>query len=595
MSNPQRKHLIQEAATLIRNRQFDEAADILGAFLQENPESENGWFLLSYAVSEPQKKEQCLERVLNINPNNARARERLLKLQGKLQFQETSLREGMPKKKKRAASQAVRILVVILLIGSVIGAGGLGIWVISQNLSQTFLVASHENAAPSPSELTSTPFPSPTFEPSSTEALDIPVTPSLSATIIVLSSTESQFRTPDVEMSQLMDNVQNQVSTIRELGILVDNPRYVISQSQVRDILKSIFQERHTRESLQDKVRVLSVLGLVNPTYDLYLKSLNDLGEGLGGGYFPWSDELFVIGDGFSGIEKFVYAHEYVHSLVDQHYHLDEVGVYPECLHDTDRCSSIAALVEGDATSLMYKWLESYASEEEIAEIEQAQFSPINEAITSEDFPPPYAIRDMHFKYVDGENFVNYLLELGGWGLVNEAYRNMPTSSEQILHPEKYLSGEIPLQVDARDLDDILGGDWRHLTTETLGELTTQMILGYGENYLVQLDTETAENAAAGWGGDSYQVFYRGKSNQYILSVHWRWDNIDDAIEFWDAMQIYQNKRYLNKKVDSDYDCWTKINDHFSCIYRTQNNTLWLMAPTMELIDALFAEYPEFE
>jgi hypothetical protein len=407
--------------------------------------------------------------------------------------------------------------------------------------------------------------------------------------------TENQYSLPSQGMAQQMDDIQNQVSTIRELGILTDNPRYVISQSQVRGILNEIFLERYSRETVQDEVRVLSVLGLTDPTYDLYSKSLNNLGEGLGGFYIPWTDEIFVIGDEFSVIEKFTYAHEYVHALTDQHYHLEDLGVYPECLKEMDRCAAISALIEGDATALMYQWLTAYVSEEGIAEIEQAQFSPIDEVITNEDFPPPYSIRDLHFKYVDGESFVNYLLELGGWGLMNEVYQNLPVSSEQILHPEKYLSGEFPIQVDARPLDKILGEDWRHLTTETLGELKTQMILGYGNNYLVQLDNETAANAAAGWGGDSYQVYYRGKSNQYILVVHWRWDNVDEATEFWEAMQTYLSKRYLNRKVEGGYDCWTKINDHFSCIYRTLNNTLWLLAPTIDLIDVLFGVYPEFE
>jgi hypothetical protein len=91
-------------------------------------------------------------------------------------------------------------------------------------------------------------------------------------------------------------------------------------------------------------------------------------------------------------------------------------------------------------------------------------------------------------------------------------------------------------------------------------------------------------------------VYYRGLTNKSILVAKWVWDNEAEAIEFWDAMYTYQVKRYMNNDVDhSNYDCWAKLNDHYSCIYQTGNQTLWLIAPTMELIDTLLDQYPDFK
>ena len=290
-------------------------------------------------------------------------------------------------------------------------------------------------------------------------------------------------------------------------------------------------------------------MGLIEPGYDLYNNSLTSFDEGLGGFYIPWTDELYVIGNELSIAEKFIYAHEYNHALTDQHFHLEDIGVYPECFQDNDRCQAITSLVEGDATYLMYQWLQAYASEDEIAELENLQYSPIDQAITSHDFPPPYTIRDIYFKYFDGRNFVDHLYQEGGWSLVDKAYLDLPASTEQILHPEKYLSGENPIQVDLHPLDKILNDEWRHITTGTLGELMTEMILGYNSNYLVQIDP--IEHPLQRWmGGDRYQVYYQSKTNQSILVANWEWDDIDERNEFWEAMTDYLNRRFQGRKVN---------------------------------------------
>jgi hypothetical protein len=392
-----------------------------------------------------------------------------------------------------------------------------------------------------------------------------------------------------------MDHIQNQVASIRGLGIMADYPRYIVPPPKAHSLLSDLFLSRYTQDEIKDEVRVLSALGLVEPTYDLFNKTLNNIGEGLGGFFIPWKDEIFVLGENFGAVEKFVYAHEYDHALVDQHFNLEDYGVYPECIYETDRCLAITALVEGDATYLMYQWLQSYASEGEVAAIQEAKFSPIDKVIASTEFPPPYAIREIYFKYFDGQTFVEDLYEQGGWQAIDRAYSNPPLSTEHILHPEKYLKGEKPDQIQLASLDEILDSDWRHLKTDTLGELTTQMILANHVNYLIQIDPIVAAEAAAGWGGDQFQVFYKSKSNQTILVAQWRWDSQDDSLEFWNAIGSYLNRRYMGRTLeDTAETCYAQLNDHVSCIFRTSRNTLWVMAPDLKTVDLITSLYPEF-
>jgi len=595
--NPEKLSPTQEAARLIRIQEFKAAVEILTPIIRQNPESEDAWFLLSFALQDPQHKRECLERVVLINPNNTRAQERLAKLTGKQDYQAWTKTPGdapMPprsKNRKRFRWFTYPISILVLLLVGYIAAVKI---IPSFSPEPTAFVALQQDAQPtitptnSPAQTSiATHPPRTTFTPTPTPTISIPTIP---------PSPTKDLLTPEGALAQQMDDIQNQVSTIRELGILVDSPRYLIPQSDVRSLVSHMFLERNTKESIKDQAIALRALGLIEPGYDLYNNTISSLDEGLSGFYIPWTDELFVIGGDFSIIEKFIYAHEYNHALIDQHFHLEDIGVYPECIQENDRCSAITGLIEGDATYLMYQWLQAYASEDEISELENLQYSPINHIVTSHDFPPPYVVRDIYFKYFDGKNFVDQLYQEGGWSLVNEAYLDLPTSTEQILHPDKYTVKENPIQVDLQPLDIILNEQWRHITSGTLGELMTEMILGYNSNYLVQIDPIKASAAARGWGGDSYQVYYHSKTNQSILVANWEWDNIDERNEFWEAMTEYINRRFQGREVnESDYTCWTKLNDHYSCLVQKKNNTLWVIAPTWDLITQIMDDYPGYK
>ena len=599
MPNLSKPSHLNAAVELIRAKQFQEAAKLLIGFLKENPTSEDGWFLLSYTVQDPRQKTECLQRVLLLNPGHTRAQERLSRLESVSSQPVLGSKTPPPQvditasPQPRTRSRWIKIPILLLVLAALVIGG----WFALKTILPYFRQVQTPEVAVLPVD-TLTPLPLITQTSTPSPLPTVTATPSPTATqspTVVPPTPTYAFASPAGDLAQEMDNIQNQVSTLRELGILVDNPRYILPPAKVHGLLADLFLERYDRDRVTDEARVLAALGLIEPSYDLYNKIINALGEGLGGFYIPWRDELFLIGEDFSALEKVAYAHEYDHALTDQHFHLEEIGVYPECLHDTDRCLAISALVEGDATFLMYLWQQAYASENEIAEIEAAGFTPIDQVIGSYDVPPPYTIRDTFFKYFDGQLFVEYLYEQGGWAAVDAAHKNLPLSSEQILHPEKYLRAEKPDLVELIPLDDILGEDWRHLKTDTLGELTTEMVLGSSANYLTQLDPITASTAAAGWGGDQYQIYYHGKTNHTILVAQWRWDSQADGAEFWDAIKAYLNRRYVGREVEEvDQDCWTKINDHYSCVFRTSRNTLWLMAPDLAAIDLLLEQYPQF-
>src|SRR5690349_25070533 len=79
---PRGNTVLQDAEQLLRERRLDEARVLLAEYVQKNPGSARGWWLLSFAVTDPARQIECLERVLQIDPNNAATHARLAKLKG---------------------------------------------------------------------------------------------------------------------------------------------------------------------------------------------------------------------------------------------------------------------------------------------------------------------------------------------------------------------------------------------------------------------------------------------------------------------------------------------------------------------------------
>ncbi|MHB1326487.1 MAG: hypothetical protein ACYC0L_09915 [Thermoleophilia bacterium] len=93
--------------------------------------------------------------------------------------------------------------------------------------------------------------------------------------------------------------------------------------------------------------------------------------------------------------------------------------------------------------------------------------------------------------------------EKGGWPAVDSVYGKPPLSTEQVMHTEKYLSGEAPVLVDLPDMGDSIGPGWSLSFENKLGEF------GLVELLSADISSLRARRAAAGWGGDAIE-YYEG-------------------------------------------------------------------------------------
>jgi hypothetical protein len=73
---------LEQAQKAIRNGNKELGKKLLIQILKENPNSEAAWLWMSAAVDTPELRQECLKKVLEINPQNQHARKGLAKVRG---------------------------------------------------------------------------------------------------------------------------------------------------------------------------------------------------------------------------------------------------------------------------------------------------------------------------------------------------------------------------------------------------------------------------------------------------------------------------------------------------------------------------------
>jgi hypothetical protein len=377
------------------------------------------------------------------------------------------------------------------------------------------------------------------------------------------------------------------VISIRGLQPSGSFTREVLTSDQLREKVINDFNSDTTPEDIRNEVLELSALGLLQPGFDLGPFYIDLLSEQIAGQYDNKTKEMYVVGDQFGGTERMSYSHEYTHALQDENFDIQNGLKYDteSCKQDSERCAGIQALIEGDAVQTETDWFTQYATAQDYADIMDFYNnyqSPIY------DRAPEYMKEDLTFPYDAGQKFVEYLYKQGGWNAVNAAYANLPVSSEQIMHPERYPDDK-PVIVPTVDLTATLGDGWQEVDHGVVGEWYTYLILAAGLDTTYRLDTSTAKTAAEGWGGDSYVAFYNEQSSETVMVLTYEWDTLKDADEFASALVRYGTKRF-GQPVSSDtgQTSWG-YSGGYAIFHQTGRATKWVLAPSQAIAQAVSA------
>ncbi len=250
-------------------------------------------------------------------------------------------------------------------------------------------------------------------------------------------------------------------------------------------------------------------------------------------GYYSDGRIVLVVDDADDRIDRTTLVHELVHALQDQQFDLESGGA------TIDERRATTGLVEGEAEYVpsLYdercgeQWECLDATAPDTASLDQRSF---NAGLFLSVYAP----------YAEGPSFVAHRHETTGWEGVDAVHENPPTSTAQLIHPERYPEGR-PADVA---IEDRSTSEWEPMAdgdgerrTETVGEATLFATLWangvidrpLGEGAGAYSRYNYSHPATDGWTGDTFVAYADGDETGHVWKL--AWESETDAREFRDA------------------------------------------------------------
>ncbi len=360
----------------------------------------------------------------------------------------------------------------------------------------------------------------------------------------------------DADAIAVAERIQKKVEELRGLPFLHPVKKGIYGKEELATFLAGELGKEKERAKMRLQQGAWKLFGLLPESYDLDGGLREVLMEQIGGFYDPKRKELRVM-RGFGGLlGDILMAHELCHALEDQHFDLQGIDDAIEAVapDDDDRVFAAHAVMEGSATNLMTAFTTELAFSgkarlDEILEADRA-----NPALSGEKAlaAPPIVVRPLMEMYLSGASFLvrGNMLRMGKASEkdLRRAFDDLPLSSEQILHPEKFWKKaserDVPRVVTLPDLGPVLGGGWERVGKNVLGEIGVAILTAPPpkkdaaegmEAMQAMLFQQKTTKASSGWDGDVYELWQGPEGAQLLLwaSV---WDSDLDAEEMQAAL-----------------------------------------------------------
>ncbi|MCU0724294.1 MAG: hypothetical protein MUE73_00670 [Planctomycetes bacterium] len=353
--------------------------------------------------------------------------------------------------------------------------------------------------------------------------------------VVLLSALPAGVRAGEDPLGTALEAAKSDAARIRGLEFRADlKVRKITAEEFRREIMlrdvRRIFGEGETLIHMEALLRILRVIPSDAGLLDLAQRFFPAT---VAANYDPVTKQISFIRE-FTNPASLhtVMVHELTHALQDQHFDLLRMVEGQDL--DFDRLLALGALVEGDAESTERTFetagLLAVTPLETIRALGRTQVRQY--LARMKDFPPGLA-RPFIFQYLDGLLFVETVKRArGGFPAIDRAYRDPPVSTEQILHPGRYLARDHPTTIL---LEEAPPG-YRVLLANTLGELGLSIVLAG------HIGEEKAETAADGWDGDRILLLARGEESP-VLVWYTTFDSARDAGEFLQAAALMLGAR----------------------------------------------------
>ena len=260
---------------------------------------------------------------------------------------------------------------------------------------------------------------------------------------------------------------------------------------------------------------MLKALGIIEPGVNL-AEQVKRLSTGSVTAFYDVKANELVIRNG--QLTPFILktiVHEMVRANYDQAFELDR----PNLAMPTDE-TGVAwdSLVEGTASRIETRFVAALPDKDK--QSVQAEQQRLAGQLPKD--LPDYVLVQYAFPFGSGPRFAEALMGNGGAGKVNGAFQAPPATTEQIIHPEKFLAGEGPKPIADPTADGAV------VRSGSLGQLMISLMLAQ------VLDPGDAESAADGWGADRYVTWQNGGQTCVRLAI--TMDTPEKATELGQAL-----------------------------------------------------------
>ena len=305
----------------------------------------------------------------------------------------------------------------------------------------------------------------------------------------------------------------------RERGLAFKRPVEVTLVDGDRFEARLAETEDEELDEVRDAEAVLRAMGLLDRGVDLAAAVRRFTAGAVLGFYDTETKELVVRGDEATPYVRTVLVHELTHALEDQHFDLDRGDLGDEAF------LGFLALVEGSAVRIedRYRASLSRRDRQSLERDERAQG-----ARAALDVPEVVQAL-FSFPYAYGPDLVQAVVRAGGQARLDGAYADPPASSEQVLDPRRYLTGDDPRPVAVPAADGPAFDDGE------IGELFLALMLD------AELGSRQAQAAARGWGGDHYVAWTDG--DRTCVRIEFVMDTEDDTAELAEALARWADER----------------------------------------------------
>ncbi len=303
------------------------------------------------------------------------------------------------------------------------------------------------------------------------------------------------------------DFIAAQVEENRSIDFAIPSDTQIVEKSEFEGLLEGANRKRDPRRAEID-LWLEWAFGYRKYGSDGSASSGRaDNTELVAGFYIPQTGQVVIQKEGELDEEYFIMAHEFGHAAVDQSFGLKS----PPARVIDDEALAFDALVEGDATLVELRVASRLTTKPKL--LEKGLKKLLDGGSEKKRDALPHALGEHFiFPYQYGVNFVCSVWRKRGWEGVDKMYGDPPTTTGQIMFPERYLKGPKPKTPQALGK---LKKPWERVARERIGAAHLKAI------FEAPLDLETIALSrplarAAGLDSGMYEVWSTRKDDNAV-------------------------------------------------------------------------------